>query len=163
MWALYLGFLCWIHTNRPLCVTVCCFTVPEASLLQNRFLHLNELAVEEIIWVDEVDGLRNATCHIEGCKVLGLDCEWKPNYEKGIKPNKVISLIFYFSLSLGFCTVSLISIYMLSWYDFIRKKKKKVHIFEKSWSYYIGSLFTYPCILHFKITEVVLCTYRFSY
>ncbi|KAF3968084.1 hypothetical protein CMV_007991 [Castanea mollissima] len=63
--------------------------VPEASLLQNRFLHLNELAVEEIIWVDEVDGLCNATCHIEGCKVLGLDCEWKPNYEKGSKPNKV--------------------------------------------------------------------------
>ena len=98
--------------------------MPEASLLQNRFLHLNELAVEEIIWVDEVDGLRNATCHIEGCKVLGLDCEWKPNYEKGIKPNKVISLIFYFSLSLGFCTVSLISIYMLSCYYFIRKKEK---------------------------------------
>lgn len=63
--------------------------VPEASLLQSRFLHLNELAVEDIIWVDEVDGLRNATCHIEECKFVGLDCEWKPNYVKGSKPNKV--------------------------------------------------------------------------
>ncbi|XP_059440089.1 uncharacterized protein LOC132172583 isoform X3 [Corylus avellana] len=63
--------------------------VPEASLLQSRYLHLNELVVEDIIWVDEVDGLQNATCHIEGCKVVGFDCEWKPNYEKGSKPNKV--------------------------------------------------------------------------
>ncbi|KAK9293341.1 hypothetical protein L1049_021333 [Liquidambar formosana] len=62
---------------------------PEASLLQSRFLHLNEFVFEDIIWVDEVNGLHNATCHIEGCKVVGIDCEWKPNYEKGSKPNKV--------------------------------------------------------------------------
>jgi hypothetical protein len=49
------------------------------------------LAVENIIWVDEVDGLCAATSHIEGCKVVGLDCEWKPNYVKGSKPNKVIT------------------------------------------------------------------------
>lgn len=47
------------------------------------------MAVENIIWVDEVDGLCAATSHIEGCKVVGLDCEWKPNYVKGSKPNKV--------------------------------------------------------------------------
>lgn len=129
MWALYLGFLCWIHTNRPLCVTVWCFTVPEASLLQNRFLHLNELAVEEIIWVDEVDGLCNATCHIEGCKVLGLDCEWKPNYEKGSKPNKVISLIFYFSLSGFLYCILNIYIYVVMLL-FIRKKEKGAYFLK---------------------------------
>ncbi|XP_043722158.1 uncharacterized protein LOC122669456 isoform X2 [Telopea speciosissima] len=43
----------------------------------------------DIIWVDEVEGLRSATSHIEGCKVVGIDCEWKPNYEKGSPPNKV--------------------------------------------------------------------------
>ncbi|KAL5783824.1 hypothetical protein ACOSP7_008853 [Xanthoceras sorbifolium] len=62
---------------------------PEVGFLHSRFLHLKELAVENIIWVDEVDDLCNATCHIEGCKVVGIDCEWKPNYEKGSKPNKV--------------------------------------------------------------------------
>ncbi|XP_028106431.1 exonuclease mut-7 homolog isoform X5 [Camellia sinensis] len=62
---------------------------PETSLTQNRYLQLNELDLEDIIWVDEVNGLRSATCHIEECKVVGIDCEWKPNYEKGSKPNKV--------------------------------------------------------------------------
>ncbi|KAM7474216.1 hypothetical protein LguiB_021459 [Lonicera macranthoides] len=62
---------------------------PKASLLHNRYLHLNELGMEDIIWVDEVNGLRDATCHIEGCKVVGLDCEWKSNYVKGSNPNKV--------------------------------------------------------------------------
>ncbi|GMP40015.1 hypothetical protein CsSME_00010636 [Camellia sinensis var. sinensis] len=65
------------------------FKEPETSLTQNRYLQLNELDLEDIIWVDEVNGLRSATCHIEECKVVGIDCEWKPNYEKGSKPNKV--------------------------------------------------------------------------
>lgn len=55
-----------------------------------RYLHLTELVIEDIIWVDKVDVLLNATIHIEGCKVVGIDCEWKPNFEKGSKPNKVI-------------------------------------------------------------------------
>ncbi|XP_057963340.1 uncharacterized protein LOC131154532 [Malania oleifera] len=62
---------------------------PEASLLQSRYLHLNELDLEGVVWVDEVSGLQSATSHIEECKVVGIDCEWKPNYEKGSKPNKV--------------------------------------------------------------------------
>lgn len=62
---------------------------PEASLVHSRYLQLNELLIEDIIWVDEVNGLLNATNHIEGCKVVGLDCEWKPNYEKGSRQNKV--------------------------------------------------------------------------
>ncbi|TYI46876.1 hypothetical protein E1A91_D13G134600v1 [Gossypium mustelinum] len=61
----------------------------EAIFLQHCFLNLNELGVEDIIWVDELNGLGKATCHIEGSKVVGLDCEWKPNYVKGSKPNKV--------------------------------------------------------------------------
>ncbi|KAL6964672.1 hypothetical protein U1Q18_035731 [Sarracenia purpurea var. burkii] len=62
---------------------------PEMSLLHSRYLQLNELIFGGIIWVDEINGLRDATCHMEECKVLGVDCEWKPNYEKGSKPNKV--------------------------------------------------------------------------
>lgn len=62
---------------------------PEVCPLQTRFLQFNELVLEDVIWVDEVSGLESATSHIEGCKVIGLDCEWKPNYEKGSKSNKV--------------------------------------------------------------------------
>ena len=65
------------------------FAEAEATLSQIRYLHLDELAIDDIIWVDEPVGLHEATCHIEECKVIGLDCEWKPNYEKGRK-NKVI-------------------------------------------------------------------------
>ncbi|XP_074320948.1 uncharacterized protein LOC141657570 isoform X2 [Silene latifolia] len=61
----------------------------EVHFLESRFLHLRELLVDEIIWVDGADSLQAATSYIEGCKVVGLDCEWKPNYVKGSKPNKV--------------------------------------------------------------------------
>ncbi|TKY52290.1 Exonuclease mut-7 [Spatholobus suberectus] len=69
--------------------TALCPVVPETSNLQGRYLRLDELLVENIIWVDEVEGLLDTTRHIEGFKVVGLDCEWKPNYVKGSKPNKV--------------------------------------------------------------------------
>ncbi|KAJ0231578.1 3'-5' exonuclease domain-containing protein [Hirschfeldia incana] len=61
----------------------------EVDFVNKCFLHLKDLAVEEVVWVDEVNGLREATSFLEGCKVVGLDCEWKPNYMKGSKPNKV--------------------------------------------------------------------------
>ncbi|CAH8381956.1 unnamed protein product [Eruca vesicaria subsp. sativa] len=61
----------------------------EVDFVNKCFLHLNDLAVEEVVWVDEVNGLTEATSFLEGCKVVGLDCEWKPNYLKGCKPNKV--------------------------------------------------------------------------
>ncbi|XXG84379.1 hypothetical protein AAC387_Pa10g1906 [Persea americana] len=64
-------------------------TETKASSPNTRYLHLTELGIEDIIWVDKVDVLLNATIHIEGCKVVGIDCEWKPNYVKGSKPNKV--------------------------------------------------------------------------
>ncbi|GAB2287289.1 hypothetical protein Dimus_021669 [Dionaea muscipula] len=57
--------------------------------LKSRYLHLHDLFIDDIIWVDGIDGLLNATRYIEGCKVVGIDCEWKPNYVKGNKQNKV--------------------------------------------------------------------------
>lgn len=67
------------------------FAETDAGLLHSqRYLQLKELAVEEIVWVDNVEQLHHAACHMEECKVIGLDCEWKPNYIKGSKPSKVI-------------------------------------------------------------------------
>ncbi|XP_021772775.1 uncharacterized protein LOC110736781 isoform X1 [Chenopodium quinoa] len=62
---------------------------PEVHPLESRYLHLHELFIDDIIWVDEADSLQKATSYIEGCKVVGVDCEWKPNYVKGSKGNKV--------------------------------------------------------------------------
>nr|GMD47026.1 werner syndrome-like exonuclease [Ipomoea batatas] len=61
----------------------------EASAVQSHYLQLKELSIEEVVWVDNVKSLQDATHQIEECKVVGLDCEWKPNYEKGSLPNKV--------------------------------------------------------------------------
>ncbi|XP_022961592.1 uncharacterized protein LOC111462125 isoform X1 [Cucurbita moschata] len=61
----------------------------EGAYGQNHYLNLNQLITGDILWVDKADALHNAVCHIEECKVIGIDCEWKPNYIKGRKPNKV--------------------------------------------------------------------------
>ncbi|CAI9768922.1 unnamed protein product [Fraxinus pennsylvanica] len=61
----------------------------DRNVAHNGYLHLNELLIEDVIWVDEVIGLREATSYIEDCKIIGLDCEWKPTYEKGSKASKV--------------------------------------------------------------------------
>ncbi|KAG7588523.1 Ribonuclease H-like superfamily [Arabidopsis suecica] len=61
----------------------------EVAFVQKSFLRLNDLAVEDVIWVDEVNELRKATSFLEGSRVVGIDCEWKPNYIKGSKQNKV--------------------------------------------------------------------------
>ncbi|PHT62448.1 hypothetical protein T459_33665 [Capsicum annuum] len=61
----------------------------EESIPKHRYLQLDELSIKEVVWVDEANGLLDATRHIEECKVVGIDCEWKPNYEKGSSPNKV--------------------------------------------------------------------------
>lgn len=63
----------------------------EVAFVQKSFLCLNDLAVEDVVWVDEVNELRKATSFLEGCRVVGIDCEWKPNYIKGSKQNKVTS------------------------------------------------------------------------
>ncbi|KMZ66515.1 hypothetical protein ZOSMA_299G00050 [Zostera marina] len=61
----------------------------DSSVTNSTYLTLNEFNVDNILWVDEIDGLLSATNYIKGCKVIGVDCEWKPNYVKGSKPNKV--------------------------------------------------------------------------
>lgn len=63
--------------------------VPEEICCGSDYLDLKELILEDIIWVDEIDGLLNSISYIEACKIIGVDCEWKPNFEKGSKPNKV--------------------------------------------------------------------------
>ncbi|KAM7273745.1 hypothetical protein ACFE04_028409 [Oxalis oulophora] len=62
---------------------------PSENLQHSRYLHLNQLGIEDVVWVDDADGLLEATRNIEEHKLIGLDCEWKPNYVKGMKPNKV--------------------------------------------------------------------------
>lgn len=62
----------------------------EESIPTHRYLELDELSIKDVVWVDEANGLLDATCDIEECIVVGVDCEWKPNYEKGSPPNKVI-------------------------------------------------------------------------
>ncbi|XP_010414976.1 PREDICTED: uncharacterized protein LOC104701044 [Camelina sativa] len=61
----------------------------EVCFLEKSFLRLNDLAVEDVVWVDEVNELRKATSFLQGCRVVGIDCEWKPIYIKGSKPSKV--------------------------------------------------------------------------
>lgn len=61
----------------------------ERAYGQNHYLNLNQLIAGDILWVDNADALHHAVCHIEECKVVGIDCEWKPNHIKGKKPNKV--------------------------------------------------------------------------
>lgn len=63
--------------------------VPEEIFCGSDYLDLKKLVLEEIVWVDEINGLLNATSYIEACKIIGVDCEWKPNFEKGCRPNKV--------------------------------------------------------------------------
>ncbi|XP_056165528.1 uncharacterized protein LOC115667152 isoform X8 [Syzygium oleosum] len=66
----------------------------DATLLHRKhYLCLKELGIEDVFWVDQVDSLHTATCYIEESKVVGMDCEWKPNYVKGSKPNKVIASV----------------------------------------------------------------------
>lgn len=62
--------------------------LPKTTPVKSNFLSLGDLSVEEIVFVDEANGLLEATCNIEDSKVVGIDCEWKPNYIKGQK-NKV--------------------------------------------------------------------------
>ena len=63
--------------------------MPDATVSEAHYLDSEKLVLDEILWIDELDGLLSATNHIEGSKLVGIDCEWKPNYEEGSKPNKV--------------------------------------------------------------------------
>lgn len=79
-------------------ILLCCCSEAEVDFVNKCFLQLNDLAVEEVVWVDDVNGLREATSFLEGCKFVGLDCEWKPNYMNGSKPNKVKNKLLLESL-----------------------------------------------------------------
>ncbi|KAJ3676083.1 hypothetical protein LUZ60_003495 [Juncus effusus] len=65
--------------------------VPEEIISGEDYLDLKKLSMDinEIVFVDEIKTLLEATNYIENCKIVGVDCEWKPNYEKGAKPSKV--------------------------------------------------------------------------
>lgn len=67
-------------------------TEPKSDYLHRHYLNLHELCIEDVLWVDEVNSLRDAISYFEKCKVVGVDCEWKPNYEKGSRPSKVSSV-----------------------------------------------------------------------
>ncbi|GAA0171691.1 hypothetical protein LIER_25666 [Lithospermum erythrorhizon] len=59
--------------------------LPETNPIKSNFLHPRDFSVEEIVFVDETNGLHEATCNIENSKIIGFDCEWKANYIKGQK------------------------------------------------------------------------------
>lgn len=76
--------------------------------MNSTYLTINEFNIDNVLWIDEIDGLLSATNYIKGCKVIGVDCEWKPNYVKGSKPNKVRNH-FNFSILINiFCVSSYI-------------------------------------------------------
>lgn len=57
---------------------------------ETHYLQLQDLVSEEnVIWIDAIDGLVDATRHFAEVEVVGIDCEWRPNYMKGKGPNKV--------------------------------------------------------------------------
>ncbi|XP_057252409.1 uncharacterized protein LOC125499636 [Beta vulgaris subsp. vulgaris] len=77
------------HLHRSLSKSTNLTSEPEVHPVQSRYLDLHELFIDDIIWVDEAVSLQKATSYIKGCKVDGVDCEWKPNYVKGSRANKV--------------------------------------------------------------------------
>lgn len=77
-----------------------CCAVSKEIYSEADYLDLNKLVLDDIIWVDDINGLLAATDYIEGCKIVGVDCEWKPNYEKGSKPNKASVLNLYLQVLL---------------------------------------------------------------
>ncbi|KAG6437458.1 hypothetical protein SASPL_102375 [Salvia splendens] len=65
---------------------------PESNLPHRHYLNLHKLCIEDVLWVDEVNSLREAINYFKNCKVVGVDCEWKPNYENGSRPSKILQV-----------------------------------------------------------------------
>jgi len=84
-----------------------CKAVPEKVFCVSDYLDLKKLDVEEIVWVDEINGLLNATSNIEACKIIGMDCEWRPNFEKNTKPSKVSNTLL--------CTSICFNVFLVFW------------------------------------------------
>ncbi|XP_057856610.2 uncharacterized protein LOC131065979 isoform X1 [Cryptomeria japonica] len=67
-------------------------TIPSCPVkaIENHYLQLSDFISEEnVIWVDTVDELVSAAKYFTEVKVVGIDCEWRPNYMKGAGPSKV--------------------------------------------------------------------------
>ena len=79
--------------------------VPEKVFCGSDYLDLKKLDVQEIVWVDEINGLLNATSCIEVCKIIGMDCEWRPNFEKNSKPSKVRNTLVSIGVGFHVCLV----------------------------------------------------------
>lgn len=55
-----------------------------------QYLRLQDFVSEEnVIWVETIAGLAEASCHFSNTNIVGIDCEWRPNYFKEEKMNKV--------------------------------------------------------------------------
>lgn len=55
-----------------------------------QYLRLQDFVSEEnVIWVETIAGLADASCHFSNINIVGIDCEWRPNYFKEEKTNKV--------------------------------------------------------------------------
>lgn len=58
------------------------------------YLQLSDVVDSEenvIWWVDTIEGLTDARNYFSSdeVKLVGIDCEWKPNYVRGVDPNQV--------------------------------------------------------------------------
>lgn len=55
-----------------------------------QYLQLQDFVPEEnVIWVETIAGLADASCHFSNTNIVGIDCEWRPNYIKEEKTSKV--------------------------------------------------------------------------
>ena len=55
-----------------------------------QYLRLQDFVSEEnVIWVETIAGLAEASCHFSNANIVGIDCEWRPSYFKEEKMNKI--------------------------------------------------------------------------
>lgn len=76
---------------RRYCIADChAGSVKAMGATETHYLQLQDIVPEEnVVWIDASDGLFDASRHFAEVKVVGIDCEWRPNYLKGKGPNKV--------------------------------------------------------------------------
>ncbi|KAE9446653.1 hypothetical protein C3L33_21459, partial [Rhododendron williamsianum] len=65
---------------------------PETSLLGSRYLQLNELVLEDIIWVDEVNGLRDATCQLRNPRLRELTVNGSLTTKREVSQTRFLGL-----------------------------------------------------------------------
>ncbi|KAI5077304.1 hypothetical protein GOP47_0007128 [Adiantum capillus-veneris] len=63
---------------------------PEISNRRSQYLQLeNVMCKDNVYWIDTHEGLQFAERALFGVKLVGIDCEWKPDSIKGVRRNKV--------------------------------------------------------------------------